>query len=389
MKKSIISAVGAMMLVLSGSTSAFATDPAAITEPARAGAVLGVPENSDQFIWRLLTQMAAPVTLGQPRPVVFETWASDADTFTATPHWPGPNEPRKFHGSVLAATKSAHGFELDVPCSPPGNAPVAGFPIAGNPKPCVAEEVLRNRPEFDYIVNNGLNTKAGLAAAFSRNFVVNMPRSSISMKGDWVPVRTMLRWIPRLGSVENIRRLYFTTVSDSVEYALVAIHVASKQNPLWVWGTFEHEFNPGRCDTMGCYDSFGSATPVVLPNKSAPNTQYGECVKTPRLTSMMLHARLSPVWGNYCLKSSQVTFTTADGTPTVLGNSVTERLVANGAIAASSCIGCHAYASFGRDGATTARAEAMLPYNPTGTPIPAVLAGSKTFDFMWGVLLAP
>jgi hypothetical protein len=31
----------------------------------------------------------------------------------------------------------------------------------------------------------------------------------------------------------------------------------------------------------------------------------------------------------------------------------------------------------------------MLPFNPTGNPVPGVLAGSLQFDFMWGVMMAP
>ncbi|HEU4456889.1 MAG TPA: hypothetical protein VFR81_27725, partial [Longimicrobium sp.] len=65
------------------------------------------------------------------------------------------------------------------------------------------------------------------------------------------------------------------------------------------------------------------------------------------------------------------------------------RITGNGTVAASSCIGCHVYASFGSNGKPTAAAQNMLPYNPTGAPIPAVLNGSQQFDFMWGVLLAP
>jgi hypothetical protein len=82
-------------------------------------------------------------------------------------------------------------------------------------------------------------------------------------------------------------------------------------------------------------------------------------------------------------------YNAADGTPYVLGNSVIERIVGNGTVAASSCIACHVYASFGADGKPKAQATAMLPYNPTGQPIPAVLEDSLQFDFMWGVLLAP
>jgi hypothetical protein len=369
----------------------------AVGVPARAGAVNGTTLNSDAFIWRLFTQFAAPAFRPRPSPVEFETWASDADTFSLTPQWPGPDAPRHFQASVLGSLRTLdslrtlHAGPIDVACAAPGNAAVGGFPTSGSPAPCVAEEVKRNHVQFDYIKDNGLNTKAGLADFFKKPDLrkVSMPSASISVKGDWVPLQTLLQWIPKLGSIENIRKLYYTTTADSVDYALVALHVSSRQNPNWVWGSFEHQLNPGRCDSMGCFDSFGAERPVVLPNKTAVNTQYGACLKTPTLKTLMARAGLSPVWENYCLKSTQVTYNAPDGTPYVLGNSVIERIVGNGTVAASSCIACHVYASFGSNGQTTAAAIAMLPYNPTGTPIPAVLAGSLQFDFMWGVLKAP
>lgn len=361
-----------------------------VAVPARAGAVDGTKQNSDEFLWRLFTQFAAPVTEEKASPVVFETWASDADTFSATPQWPDPVAPKKFQSSVLRATKLQHGNPVvDVPCNPPGNAAVGGFPTSGTPTPCIAEEVKRNRPQFDYIVQNKLNTQGGLAAAYAKSFKVVMPTSAIAVKGDWIPVQTLLQWIPSLGSVKNIRKLYYTNTSDAVEYAVVSLHVSSRQNANWVWGTFEHQLSPGRCDQIGCFDTFGAQVPSVPPNKQAINTQYGACKKTPTLTALMSEAKLSPVWQNYCMKSTQVDYSAADRTPYVLGNSVIERIVGNGTVAASSCIACHAYASFGSNGKTSAAAIAMLPYNPTGEPIPAVLEGSLQFDFMWGVLLAP
>jgi hypothetical protein len=285
-------------------------------------------------------------------------------------------------------TTPRHGT-ISVHCAPPGNAAVGGFPTSGTPTPCVAEETKRNRPQFDYIVNNNLNTQAGLAAAFGKSFKVVMPTSAISIKGDWIPVQTLLQWIPQLDNISNIEKLYYTNTSGSVKYALVALHVSSRQNPNWVWGTFEHQLNPGRCDSIGCFDSFGAETPAVLPNKTAINTQYGACPKTQPLKTLMTKANLLPVWENYCLKSTQVDYNAPDGTPYVLGNSVIEGIVGNGTISASSCITCHAYASFGSTGKPTTSATAMLPYNPTGQPIPAVLSRSLQFDFMWGVLLAP
>jgi hypothetical protein len=94
-------------------------------------------------------------------------------------------------------------------------------------------------------------------------------------------------------------------------------------------------------------------------------------------------------WAAALLGTTTTGQTSPDGTPYALGNSVIERIVGNGTVAASSCIACHAYASFGSTGAPTAAATAMLPYNPMGPPIPGVLEGSLKFDFMWGVLQAP
>ncbi|HYI28992.1 MAG TPA: hypothetical protein VD863_14215 [Bradyrhizobium sp.] len=396
MTKLLPAVVAGLALLLSGSSASAQTVVVAV--PAQAGPVDGKTENSDAFIWRLFTEFTAPASAAQPSPVVFETWASDADTFSTTPRWPGPNEPMKLQASVLDTVKKSGGIEavgrlhasaLDVPCNKPGNAAVGGFPTSGSPTPCIGEQVKRNRPQFDYIVSNKLNTQSGLAAAFAKSLKVEMPTESIAVKGDWVPLPFLLQWIPQLGDIANIRKLYHTTVSGSVEYALVSMHVSSKQNPNWVWGTFEHQMNPGRCDYIGCFDSFGAEIPAVPPNRTAVNTQYGACAKTAPLKALMRSANNSPVWENYCLKSTQVNYTAANGTPYVLGNSVIEGIVGNGTIAASSCMGCHAYASIGANGKVPPGVTAMLPFNPTGNPIPGVLAGSLDFAFTWGVLLAP
>jgi hypothetical protein len=400
MPKSGFAAMIALALCPMGSTTASTQDTIIVAVPAKAGAVDGMTENSDAFIWRKFTEFAAPVSRGQPSPVVFETWASDDDTFSAAPRWPNPNEPKKLHASLLELIKklptnphqSITSFlagPIDVPCAAPGNSAVGGFPTSGTPAPCIAEETKRNRAQFDYIKDNHLNTKSGLAAAFAKSFAVEMPLDAMAVKGDWVPVQTLLQWVPQLGNSANVERLYYTNTVDSVEYALVALHVSSRQNPNWVWGTFEHQMNPGRCDYIGCLDSFGAEIPMVPPNKIAVDSQYGACPKTQPLKALMRNAELAPVWENYCLKSTEVDYTAADGTPYVLGNSVIEGIVGNGTVAASSCIACHAYASFDSTGAPKAGVTAMLPFNPTGKPITGVLAGSLQFSFMWGVLRAP
>ena len=67
----------------------------------------------------------------------------------------------------------------------------------------------------------------------------------------------------------------------------MSMHVSSKQNPNSVWGTFEHQMNLGRCDYIGCFDSFGAEIPAVPPNRTANNTQYGACPKTAPLKALM------------------------------------------------------------------------------------------------------
>jgi hypothetical protein len=381
----------------------------AIAVPAQAGAVEGKTENSDAFIWELFAQITAPLSPDTASPVEFERWASDADTFTPKPHWPTGPEPLRFHASVLALSKSGDlarslaagkgdaaqslaAFKIDEPCAgsppqgppPPDGSAAGGFPTTGNPIPCIVEQVARNKTNYEDIVDNHLNTQEGRAAAYKAGKDVEMRPDAVAIKGDWIPLPMLLQWIPKLGNLDNIRKQYYTTTSSGTEYALVAMHVASRQNPNWVWGTFEHQMNPGRCDYMGCFDTFGAKLAAVPPSRSKYNAGYGTCEKTSALEALMQKANLSPVWQNYCLKSTEVDFTAPDGTPYVLGNSVIEGIMGNGTVAASSCISCHKYASFDATGAPAKAATKILPFNPTGNVIPSVLGDSKTFAFNWG-----
>ena len=363
--------------------NAAATGLARIIMPATAGSVDGLSINSDQFIWQRFIASVAPVA-GHNR-IEFQTWATDQETYVAPPNvpvWPSPDAPIKFQASTQGTVH--HSRNVGVPCAPAENPWVGAFPLDG----CIAEEVRRNRSEFDYIKANKLYNKAGIAAFYAQSgATVDLPKDSISIKADWVPVTTIMEWVPNLKSKADVRRFYYTTMSDGVEYGLVAMHLASAWNPWWVWGTFEHQFNPGRCDATGCYDSFGARKPVVQPNYQKANTNYGACTKSPELKRLMSKASLPGVWDSYCLKSTQVSFIDKASRATVLTNSVTERIAVNGELLGS-CITCHAYASFGADGVPTTGATTMLAYNPVGTLYPTALDGSKSYDFNWGLLNA-
>jgi len=356
---SCVLAVLAALGVLTGTNQVAEADSKpslpVIVAPALAGKVDGYRGNSDRYMWDVFTSIVK--TAVTPGKAVFETWATDEDIYQATPSWPSAGAERPIRASRRQVKFHLAGSDLP-PCSPPENPWVADFPLTG----CLSEVVYRDRLQYDYIVDNGLNTQAGAATFYAGPRVVNFPTDSMAIKADWVPLTDLVQWVPQLGTVENARQAYYTVVSEGTEYGLVAMHVATAANPLWVWGTFEHENNPGRCDAIGCFDSFGARKRAVLPNQKQSNTQYGACNKTPELKRMMRAAGLGDVWQNYCLKSSQVSFTTASGKPTVLTNSVTERLSVNGELIGS-CISCHAYSAFGADGAPTSAALTMLAYN--------------------------
>lgn len=349
-----------------------------IVAPARAGSVKGESGNSDQYMWGVFTSIVKPVA-GRNK-AKFETWATDEDIYQANPTWPAAGRERDIRASRRQVNFKKSGADLPT-CATPENPWVAHFPLKG----CLAEVVYRDRLQYDYIVNNGLNTQAGAAAFYASRKPVSFPGKSMAIKVDWVPIKDLLKWVPELKTLANVRQTYYTVTSNGVEYGMVAMHISTAANPNWVWGTFEHQNNPGRCDAIGCYDSFGARKRAVPPDQSKANTQYGACHKTPELKLMMEAAGLQSVWQNYCLKSTQVTYTNDEGAPTVLTNSVTERLSVNGELIGS-CISCHANAAFGATGAPTSAAMTMLAYNPVGKPVPEVFKDAKANDFMWGII---
>jgi len=135
-------------------------------------------------------------------------------------------------------------LRIDEPCAgsppksppPPDGSAAGGFPTNGNPIPCIVEQVARNKTDYEDIVDNYLNTQAGRATAYKAGKNVEMRPDAVAIKGDWVPLPVLLQWIPALGNLDNVRKQYYTTTSSGTEHALVAMHVASRQNPNWVCG---------------------------------------------------------------------------------------------------------------------------------------------------------
>jgi hypothetical protein len=385
--------------------------------PAGVGYSPGAAE--DKISWQSFIEVITPAPAPNPTgALTFETWATDAETFNASttpPAWPaGPSAARsqkRFQPSALGVHRPA-GLKtavdtngVPVPCAAPANAASGNFPTpaaANPPSNCFAEEVRRNKPAFDYIVKNNLYSASGLQSNFASPAPVNMPQSgnlktaAIEVKVDWVPANTMVTWLnanlKQAVDLAFVRKNYFITKqADGTEYALVSMHLSVKDRPNWLWATFEHQLNPGRCDTMGCYDKFGMPPSLAsIPPAATANTQYAACTTKSTALAKLLSG-LPAVWNNYCLKDTQIDFVSVQpaskGKPVLNGDSVVERILAGVPIAQSSCITCHAYATFGSKGCVSQTNPGISSPAPIGAY--GEQTGQKQYDFVWGLIAMP
>jgi hypothetical protein len=355
------------------------------------------------FAWTKFIEVVSPAGNGL---VAFQTFSSDTDTFQCPPAdlatckanpnakgcpvWPSQPTPKfsKF-------TQRSARFAMK-------NQPANPELISTHKKPIVPEQdcwnyyntnaqelVYRNKATFDYIAQNGLWYVEGVEQAFEKGFVFDFPLDSIEVKTNW------LLYDSQVMPGQYFTMEYTPPGGKKQLYALIAMHITTKDLPNWFWATFEHVDNWGRCDFLGCHDSFGF-TPHDIPSRPKELCQHypaGEI--NPALKAMM--AKLSPVFQNYRLKGTMTDFTSPTGTPNLLGNSVTEA----GFVQTASCMTCHARAA---TQATAGPPQGLSPYpniagfTPTGqsyhgTPDPnwyysnnqPLTRWSVQTDFVWAV----
>ncbi|MGP0058601.1 MAG: hypothetical protein ACLPID_04865 [Beijerinckiaceae bacterium] len=319
----------------------------------------------DMAAWEIFAQAVASSGTSGLKQLEFETWASDEDLYgKSPPQWPVVGALRLPGACRLAVDREA--------------AKAAGFPNDG----CIMEEVRRNWAAYRYVVSHELYSKAGLAKAFQQGVKVDLPADSVQVKADWIKISDLTRWVHI--EENDIRRIYYTKIERAgaaeIEYALVALHLNSKRWKNWIWATFEHKLNPGRCDEIGCHDMF-AATITEVNGQTPANQTYGDCLKTPALLVMFANVGLNSIWLNYCLKGSQIAFTDTDGRPTLLGNSVIDRINGHIPMRHSSCLTCHALASFNQSG----EANGAFADNAIGDVDQTRLQDYMADGFVWGV----
>ena len=268
---------------------------------------------------------------------LFETWASDGDTFRAKPVWPSGGSQMQIGARALSlAIEQLH------PHVRP-ELPTHGEPLdrRGNPPQQAGLRLHRSKQPVQGV---------GVEDRLRRGEADRLPGHSIEVKANWVEVGRLKEFNGFAGSPAEAAAAYHVNETGGKQYALVSFHIISNRVPNWTWATFEHKDNPGRCDVLGCKDSFGAVDAYVAPlSQVESQTHYPDCAKSPALLALFAKAHLDPAFSNYCLKGSQSDFADPSGAPIRLGNSVTEQTF----VAQSSCMTCHGRAGFDAAGRAT------------------------------------
>jgi len=331
-----------------------------------------------------------------------------------------------------------------------------------------AEIVYHNKSFFNYSIANDLYHTNGLANIFkAKQFEaekqapfrttgqgVNYPDDAVMFKVDFISESIM----EKLGYINdhdnnsttaknNKEHPYITMMIEdpktkkTTRHYLVAVTGASKALPNWHWYAFEHVNNIGRCDYLGCNDSFGFSHKVYvnMPNEeqSLVDTHFipphqtttklgdnlfkrNEIYTSANMTSQLKrgfkkmgigqkkHKESSKrhpqptvtdkAWQSYRLKGSQVSYYHNDGSPVLMGASITE----GGFVNSSSCMSCHVQAAVDLNGGVNGPVGGTMDLSlqglnkvTNGAPERSVFyqTGSTTvnaarIDFVWGILNA-
>jgi hypothetical protein len=334
------------------------------------------------------------------------------------------------------------------------------------------ELVFRNKSMVDYIYRNNLYSKEGLGVrnwaqnaaltagqiSAAHKLEVRFPVDAVMVKADFIHQDIMLArgLISKtdaqgkpLAVPNNLKYPYLTIkLTDTSQpgsklgiYYMLAMTNASKSLPMWHWYAMEHVANLGRCDYIGCNDSFGYSVNgkaqagadfgnTFIPPKIKLNDDITQnaspifktaTVYDPAETGEKITAELQalfkamgiataktdnnpdviskddPAWLNYRLKGTQSSFTTLGGVPTGTGATITE----GGFVNSASCATCHSQASVnaqgqaGMQGVGATWRPNLFGFNEVemGSPNPAWFysnggpnVNATQIDFVWGIL---
>lgn len=297
---------------------------------------------SDEYAWRLFVALNWPADqqrraadstkkLGDDGPVVWESWANARDVFLPNGVDPGPWVSA---APVPASATPQQRFDA-LPLQQQIRLEQLGKPVPlfdPNAAASVSNETRLNLGTYDFVRSNTLYHREGQIAFFDRGVDISFPLTAKETKAQWRPIsaaqKSRYHWV-EFTEANGTRHLY----------GLTALHITTKDLPNWFWATFEHVDNP---------DLAGNE-PWLLTSRDTFACK-GEATSECNLPAKGIGLE-GTKWENYRLRGTQIEFTDARGTPTLLANSHPEE----GFQETSSCITCHSRASIGRIGGQIAR----------------------------------
>ena len=335
----------AAALALAAGGSSVARDGARLLppwrEPQDSAAAINHP---DAYAWRLFVALNWPADLamrradpakklGDPGPVVWETWANARDVFLADGADPGPwIAAATSHKRLAAGLRKSSEFD-----SPPIQQQIRlqfpGMKLQFDPLTAEgnANESRMNRETYAFIRARSLyNLDGQRALAASGAPSIAFGRNAKEVKAQWRPIseadKPRYHWT-EIVAADGTRKLY----------GLTALHIITKDLPNWFWATFEHVDNVRRPGNeswrLKSRDSF------------ACRGQAPDCNRAPKGIGLE-----GTVWAYYRLRGTQVDFTTSTGEPVLLANSEPEE----GFQITASCMTCHARSTVAADGSRLA-----------------------------------
>jgi hypothetical protein len=368
----LASALGALFCV--STTTGSSAQSAACTFPA---AMVATPEET---AWRLFVAANCPTSAGH---MVWEGWIEQLQFYPATAGGTaGAQSVKRLHASPLARAQSSRAQGLRVLLAPNTECnEMRGPPPNVVTGATICEETRLNPEAVAFITTAGYQVRTAQMAAAQNKTDIEFTKPSIEVKVDWIPAGD---FNPPFTCDNPPAGVHVDTIEGQC-YAMAGIHISSKLLDKWLWATFEPQSmltNPLRCVTFGaCNDAFGS-NPGTSNGGQAGFTQL-----TPALQDLMTQAKLAPEFLNYRLDGVQIDFTTADGKPTLLGNSVIEGENVGMKAGEASCITCHSVSSIKTDGTDGFNTFINLPSPPVG-PKYQPPADWVARDFVWSLAFA-
>src|SRR5712671_6318647 len=168
----------------------------------------------DKVAWQFFIQVNTK-TGATGNNALFETWASDTDTFTMNPQFPQSPAPLALRQPIVP-TIGREAIQESGALLP-----------AVPPNPNVGEEARRNKVTFDFIVQNNLYKVSGLRAAFGKT--ISFPVGAMEVKANWMLVTDIPDFSGGRVTLADVPKLYHVnTGADGKQYAFVAMHIISK-----------------------------------------------------------------------------------------------------------------------------------------------------------------